>query len=183
MSFRAKRRISEHFFRLPRTVVELWLLFPIVTQIQPSRVYLFDDGNFPVAAPTLEFLLTRNRIAYVAKVFKPNDPGQVIPFRKAIHFSVSMLVQTAGNVICNANVQRGAVFVRENVHPIVVVTHRTRSNQRCFAKPVLSAIEGLNTTESFATDVTSLVGGQTAQTHRGSVEVRHPLRAARSLFA
>ena len=156
-------------------VVELWLLFPIVTQIQPSRVYLFDQCNFPVAAPTLEFLLTRNRVAYVAKVFKPNEPGQVIAFRKAIHFSVSMLVQTAGNVICNANVQRGAVFVRENVHPIVVVTHRTRSNQRCFAS--------LNMTESVATDVRSLVGGQTAQTHRGSAEVRHRLRAARSLFA
>jgi len=49
-------------------VVELWLLFPIVTQIQPSRVYLFDQCNFPVAARTLEFLLTRNRVAYVAKV-------------------------------------------------------------------------------------------------------------------
>jgi len=54
-----------------------------------------------------------------------------------------MLVQTAGNVICNANVQRGAVFVRENVHPIVVVTHRTRNNQRCFAS--------LNMTEPVAT--------------------------------
>jgi hypothetical protein len=48
-------------------------------------------------------------------------------------------------------------------------------DQRCFAS--------LNVTELFARDVTSLVGGQTVQTHRGNAEVHHPRRAARSLFA
>jgi hypothetical protein len=107
-------------------------LFPIVTQIQPSRIHFFDKGNFPAAALTFQFLLARNRVVHVAKVLKPNKPGQVIAFRKAIQLSVSMLIQKARNIIRDPNVQRRAVSVGENVHPIVVVTHRRRSNQRCF---------------------------------------------------
>jgi hypothetical protein len=44
-----------------------------------------------------------------------------------------MLVQTPRDVVRDPDVQRRAVFVRENVNPGVVVTHRRRSNQRCFA--------------------------------------------------
>src|SRR5438094_9407492 len=37
LSFGAARRISGHFFCLPRTVIELRVLLPVVTQIQPHE--------------------------------------------------------------------------------------------------------------------------------------------------
>ena len=49
----------------------------------------------------------------------------MIALGEAIYFSVPMLVQTAGNVVRDPDVQGRAVFVRENVHPIVVVSHAT----------------------------------------------------------
>jgi hypothetical protein len=107
-------------------------LFPIVTQIQPSRIHFFYKGNLPAATPTFEFLLASNRVVHVAKVLNPNEAGQVIAFRKAIQLAESMLVQTPRNVISDPDVQRRAVFIRENVNLVVVVTHRRRSNQRCW---------------------------------------------------
>jgi hypothetical protein len=103
---------------------------------------------------TFEFVLAGYRVVHVAKVLKPNETGQLIEFRKTIHLAVSMLVQTAGNVICDPNVQRGAMLVRDNVNPIVVVTHRTRNNQRCFAS--------LNMTIPSTVAFTGLVAGQAA---------------------
>jgi hypothetical protein len=38
-----------------------------------------------------------------------------------------MLVQTTRDIIHHPNVQRGAVFVGEKVHPIVVVAHEVES--------------------------------------------------------
>ena len=84
---------------------------------------MLDKGNFPAAAPTLQFLLARNRVAHVAKVLEADEPIHVIPFREALGLAIPMLVQTARDVVCHPNVQRGAVFVGENVHPIVVVAH------------------------------------------------------------
>jgi hypothetical protein len=118
-----KRRISDHSFRVPRAIIELWLLFPIVTQIEPPRVVFFDKRDFPAAAPTFQFLLACDRVIHVAKVLKPNEPIQTIAFRKVVHLAIPMLVQRARDIIRHPNVQRGAVFVGENVHPIVVVAH------------------------------------------------------------
>ena len=84
---------------------------------------MLDKGNFPAAAPTLQFLLAGDRVIHVAKVLKPNEPIQMIAFRKAVHLAIAMLVQTARDVVRHPNVQRGPVFVGENVHPIVVVAH------------------------------------------------------------
>src|SRR5437868_1538214 len=94
MSFRAKRRISDHFFCLPGKVVQLWLLFPVVTQIQPSRIHLCDEGNFAATAPAVEFLFTGNRVVHVANVLDPNEAGQVVALRKAVHLAISVLIQT-----------------------------------------------------------------------------------------
>ena len=84
---------------------------------------MLNKGNFPTAAPALELLLACDRVIDVAKVLKPNEPIQTIAFRKAVHLAIPMLVQTARDVVCHPNVQRAAVFVGENVHPIVVVAH------------------------------------------------------------
>jgi hypothetical protein len=63
-------------------------------------------------------------------VLNPNEPIQKITFSETIHVSVPMLVQAAEDVVCDPDVQRRAVLVRENADPIAVVTHATE-NQRC----------------------------------------------------
>ena len=133
LSFWAKRRISDHFFYLPCSITELWLLFPIVTQIEPSWVRLFDKGDLPAAAPTFQFLLAGDRITDVSKVLNPNQPVQTIAFRETLYVSMPVLVQTACNVIRNPDIQCRIAFVGENVHPIVVIAHAVGGNQRCFA--------------------------------------------------
>src|SRR5204863_3821336 len=84
---RGSRRCC-HFFYLPCSITELWLLFPIVTQIEPSWVRLFDKGDLPAAAPTFQFLLAGDRITDVAKVLNPNQPVQTIAFRETLHACV-----------------------------------------------------------------------------------------------
>jgi hypothetical protein len=84
---------------------------------------LFNKSIFSAAAPTFELLLTRDRIVNVPKVLQPNEPVQTIAFRKSFYFPISVLVQTALNIICDSKVQRDAMFVRENGHPVVVVAY------------------------------------------------------------
>ena len=104
-------------------IIELWLLLPVVAQIEPAWVCLLNQRNFPAAAPTLQFFLTYNRVVHVAKMLEPNEPRQMIAFGKAVHVSVPVLVQTTRDVIRDPNVRRRAVFVGEDVHPVVVITH------------------------------------------------------------
>ena len=54
---------------------------------------------------------------------KPNGPVQSIAFGEALHFSMPMLVQASANIVRDPNVQRRAMVVGKNVHPIVVVAH------------------------------------------------------------
>jgi hypothetical protein len=56
-------------------------------------------------------------------VLKPNEPVQAIAFGEALHFSTPMLVQASADVVRDPNIHRRAMFVGENVHPTVVVTH------------------------------------------------------------
>jgi hypothetical protein len=87
---------------------------------------LFDERNFPAAAPTLQLLLARDRVVHVAKVFEPNEPVQIIEFGEAFHVAVPMLVQPARDVICDPDVQCRAVFVGQNVDPVVVIAHAVK---------------------------------------------------------
>ena len=47
----------------------------------------------------------------------------MIALRETLRLTIPVLVQTTGDVICNPDIQCGAVFVGENVHPIVVIAH------------------------------------------------------------
>ena len=92
-------------------VIELWLLFPIVAQIEPPRIRLLDKHSFSTAAPALQFLFAGDCITHVAKVLNPNESVQMIASGKAVRLTGSMLVQTARDVIRDPNVQCGAMFV------------------------------------------------------------------------
>jgi hypothetical protein len=86
-------------------------------------VRLLEKGDFPTASPALQLLLACNRVVHVAKVLKPNEPVQLIAFREALCLAASMLAQPAREAVRDANVERGAMLIGENVHPVVVPTH------------------------------------------------------------
>jgi hypothetical protein len=111
-------------------------LAAVPSQVEPARVRLPNKRNFPTAAPTLEFLLARDRVIDVAKMLKPHHPVQMIPFCKYIYFPGLMLVQTALNVVCDPDVQCVAMFVGQNVHPVVVVAYASQKKLEmfCFAQ-------------------------------------------------
>jgi hypothetical protein len=93
---------------------------------------LLNKRNFSATTPTLEFFLARDRVLDVSKVLKPYDTVQVIALRKAFHLSVPMLVQTTANVVCDPGVQSRAMFVRQNVDPVVVVAHASQRESEMF---------------------------------------------------
>jgi hypothetical protein len=114
-------------------IIELRLLFPIVTQIELAWVRLLNKCNFPAASPALQLLLACDRVIHVAKVFNPEAPVQLIAFGETLDFSLPVLVQTTRDIIRHPVIQCRTAFIGGNVHPIVVVAHASRSNQRCFA--------------------------------------------------
>jgi hypothetical protein len=65
----------------------------------------------------------RHGVVYVAKVLKPDEPVQMIAFRKPVNFSMPVLVQTPRDVIRDSDIQRGAVFIGEDVYPVGVIAH------------------------------------------------------------
>jgi hypothetical protein len=62
-----------------------------------------------------------------------DEPVQLIAFGETVDFSVPVLVETARDIIRDPDVQRGAMFIGEDVYPVVVIAHASRNNQRCFA--------------------------------------------------
>ena len=126
----SEEEISDHFFHLPWAVIDLWLLFRIVTQIEPAWVRLLNKWNFPAASPALQLLLACDRVIHVAKVFNPDEPAQLIAFGQTVDFFLPVLVQ-ARDIIRDPDVQRGAMFIGEDVYPVVVIAHASRNGQRC----------------------------------------------------
>jgi hypothetical protein len=72
-------------------------------------------------------------------MLNPNEPVQMITSGEAVYIPMPVLVQTTRDVIRNPDIQRGAVFVGKNVHPIVVIAHASRNGQRCFASLNMTA--------------------------------------------
>ena len=82
--------------------------------------------NFPAAPPALQLLLARDRVIHVAKVFNPDEPTQLIAFGETVDFSLPVLVKTSRDITRDPDVQRGAMFIGEDVYPVVVITHASR---------------------------------------------------------
>jgi len=56
----------------------------------------------------------------------------VISFCESFYFPIPVLVQTTLNVICDSDVQRGAMFVGKNVKPVVVVAYSSQKESEMF---------------------------------------------------
>jgi hypothetical protein len=113
-------------------IIHVWLLFPVVAQIHPARIRLLNQRNFPATMPSLELFFTCDGVVNIAKVLKRNNTLQAIAFCKPLLVAMAMLVQTALNVICDSDIQRRAMFVRENVHPVVVVAYLSQKRSEMF---------------------------------------------------
>src|SRR4029434_3274861 len=96
-------------------------------------VGLFDKRSFPTSAPAFQFLLAGDRVVHVAKMFKPDEPIQMIAFRKPVNFSMPVMVQTTREIIRDPDIQCTAALVCKKVYPVVVVAHVSGNSQRCFA--------------------------------------------------
>ncbi len=110
--------------------MHFWVLLPIIAEVEPAWIRLFNERNFPTTAPAFELLLTCDRITHIAKMLNPHNAVQVIALRKTFPCSESMLVQTAAKIVCDSDVQRRAMFVSQNVHPVVVVAHAFQKSIR-----------------------------------------------------
>ena len=64
-------------------------------------------------------------------MFNPDEPAQLIAFGETVDFSLPGLVQTSRDIIRDPDVQRGAMFIGEDVYPVVVIAHASRNGQRC----------------------------------------------------
>jgi hypothetical protein len=100
---------------------------------------LLNKCNFPAASPALQLLLACDRVVHIAKVFDPDEATQLIAFGETIDFSLAVLVQTTRDIIRDPDIQRGAMFIGEDVYPLVVIAHASRNNQRCFASLNMTA--------------------------------------------
>jgi hypothetical protein len=72
-------------------------------------------------------------------MFDPDEATQLIAFGETIDFSLAVLVQTTRDIIRDPDIQRGAMFIGEDVYPLVVIAHASRNNQRCFASLNMTA--------------------------------------------
>jgi hypothetical protein len=72
-------------------------------------------------------------------VFDPDEATQLLAFGETIDFSLAVLVQTTRDIIRDPDIQRGAMFIGEDVYPVVVIAHASRNNQRCFASLNMTA--------------------------------------------
>jgi hypothetical protein len=104
----------------------------VLAEVHPARVRLLNQSNFPAATPTLELFLARNRVVHIAKVLNPHKAVQIIPFCKSFYFSGPMLVRSPPNVVRDPDVQCGAVFGSENVHPVVVIAYLSQKESEMF---------------------------------------------------
>ena len=91
---------------------------------------MLNKCNFPAASPALQLLLACDRVIHVAKVFNLDEPAQLIAFRETVDFSLPVLVKTSRDIIRDPDVQRGAMFIGEDVKPIVVIAHASRKMVR-----------------------------------------------------
>ena len=105
--------------------------------------------NFPAAPPALQLLLACDRVIHVAKVFNPDELAQLIAFRETVDFSLPVLVKTSRDIIRDPDVQRGAMFIGEDVYPVVVIAHASRNGQNCFASLKMTAGESQKSNGSF----------------------------------
>ena len=84
-------------------------------EIDPVRIFAFDDVDLPLAVPALELLLARDGGMHVAEQLEPDERVNLIPRSEALHFAGAVLVESSYRVGCYADVQRAIWLACEDV--------------------------------------------------------------------
>ena len=98
LSFRAKREICFFLLLFPSSL-------PSLTQIIPSRVHQFNQRDFLLSPPLLDFLFALDGNAHIGSRFKENQTVDVVSLCKTINQLMLMLVKTTLQIVGHADVE------------------------------------------------------------------------------
>jgi hypothetical protein len=101
------------------TALAFPLVKPLRAQIFPARVHRFDQLHLLLTSPTLELLLALDGRARFAEVFKVKQVAQAVVGTESGHGLVAMLPKAALQVVRHPDLERAAVFVRDDVNEVV----------------------------------------------------------------
>lgn len=86
------------------------LLDDVFPEVASLRIGLPDQGFLAAAYPALDLLFSSNRFVDVAVVSSMDKPRDAVLPGEAGQYAPSVLVDAAGKVVCDANVERAGVI-------------------------------------------------------------------------
>ena len=86
-----------------------------VRQISPFGVLLFDQRDFPFALPSFHSPLARQRRRFVVVGLEINKAINLVFLSEAGNDAAFMLVDTAREIVCRADIQSAVAPIGENV--------------------------------------------------------------------
>jgi hypothetical protein len=99
----------------------LWVHCYAWIKIDPPRILFFDQSNFPVAPPFLEFFFASDGRCGVTVDFEPDQLVDALARRETFDGFGSMLVDTPHEVSGHAEIERTVLLADEKVD---IVGHR-----------------------------------------------------------
>src|SRR5262245_36551208 len=87
-------------------------------QIDPVRVFTFDQVALPHTRPLLHSLLALDRLAHQAKLLIPDQQMHAIFTGEARRLTLPVLLDAPDDVVGNANVERSSGFAGEYIDPV-----------------------------------------------------------------
>ncbi len=109
-------------------------------EIDPLRIFLFDQIQLPLSVPLFHLLLSLDRIANVAKPFEVNEQVDAIFFCETFNKSLLMFEDSALNVIRHADVKRSITLARHDIDVVILhiswgLDSRIRGNDKLHSTP------------------------------------------------
>src|SRR5579862_5750001 len=87
-------------------------------QVAPLRIVLLDQPDFPVTAPFLQRLLTRNCLQWCRECFHVDEPRDAVLFDELRAASGAMQCEPIAEIIADADIDRSVATACENVDVI-----------------------------------------------------------------
>jgi hypothetical protein len=86
-----------------------------IEEITPIRIILLNQPNLPIPPPLLDVLFSRDRVFRIIAYLIPNKPIYAIPRREARNSLLFVLVDTANEIVRNADIQRSVLAARQQI--------------------------------------------------------------------
>ncbi len=91
------------------------LLSNPVEEVNPIRVRLLNQPNFPIPPPFLDRLFSRDRVFWIIVYLIPDKPIYVIPRREARNGFLFVFIDSANEIVRNADIQRSVLAARQQI--------------------------------------------------------------------